>query len=305
MSRRAALIVNPAAGGGRAGRRLPRVEEALRARGVPFRTHRTASLGHAADLASDACAAGEVAVAMGGDGLVGTVAGALLGTQGVLGVLPGGRGNDFVRMLGISQDPEAACDVIASGVERAVDVAQVDGRAFVGIASAGFDSDVQDIANTTRLVRGKLVYLYSALRALAAWQPARFWVELDGERREFIGYAVAVANSRVFGGGMYLAPGAEIDDGLLDVVLTGQAGRLTFLRNLPSVFKGTHVDQATVEVLRAREVAFGADRPFTVYADGDPIAELPATVVVRPRSLSVLGPAGPGAPGSAPVGPHP
>ena len=112
------LIVNPSAGGGRAARLLPRVEEALRARGMRFRVERTHSLAHARELARAALAAGEVAAAMGGDGLIGAVAGELRGTDGVLGVLPGGRGNDFARKLGIGPDPERACDVLAGGRER-------------------------------------------------------------------------------------------------------------------------------------------------------------------------------------------
>src|SRR5207245_2287445 len=101
--------------------------------------------------------------------------------------------------------------------------------------------DANRIANEARFVKGNLVYLYAALRALAAWKPARFDVVLDGDRHEFEGYAVAVANSRAYGGGMFIAPDAELDDGLLDVVWTARVGKLRFLSNLPKVFKGTHV----------------------------------------------------------------
>src|SRR5919108_6191538 len=157
------LIVNPSAGHGRAARLLPRVEQCLRARGMSFRVERTDSLEHARELARSTLAGGEVAATMGGDGLLGAVAGELRGTDGVLGVLPGGRGNDFARKLGIGPDPERACDVLAGGRERAVDIAEADGRTFLGIASAGIDSDVQDIANGTRLPLGQLVYAYGTL----------------------------------------------------------------------------------------------------------------------------------------------
>src|ERR687889_1096552 len=125
MDRPVCLIVTPSAGGGRAARLLPAVQAALRARGMPFRVERTRSLPHARELARDALAAGEVAAAMGGDGLLGAVAGELRGTDGVLGVLPGGRGNDFARKLGIGPDAEKACDVLAGGRELAIDVADV------------------------------------------------------------------------------------------------------------------------------------------------------------------------------------
>src|SRR5205807_6033374 len=131
-----------------------------------------------------AVAAGETAVAFGGDGLVGAVAGALVGSDGVLGVLPGGRGNDFARVLGIPGSAREACGVLASGVVEALDLGQVGERTFIGIASAGFDSEANRVANETRLVRGNLVYAYGALRALASWRPARFEVRIDGGEPE-------------------------------------------------------------------------------------------------------------------------
>jgi len=285
-----AVIVNPQAGGGRASRLLPGVEAALRAQGAAFRVERTHSIEHARELARAARDAGEVVAAFGGDGLVGAVAGELCGGLGTLAVLPGGRGNDFARKLGIGGDPVAACAVIAEGRQRAVDVARVDGKAYLGIASAGLDSDVSEIALTTRLRLGRLVYAYGTVRALARWRPARWQVVIDGEARGFDGYSVAVANTGVFGGGMYLVPDAQVDDGLLDVVLMDAMPKRRYLANLPRVFKGTHVDEPGLHFLRGREVAFHADRPFRLYADGDPIAELPASIRIEPGALRVLAP---------------
>jgi YegS/Rv2252/BmrU family lipid kinase len=294
VPRRILLIVNPSAGGGLAGRAVPAVEAALHAYGLPFRTELTTGLPHAAELARSAAQAGEVAAALGGDGLVGAVAGGLVGTGGVLGVLPGGRGNDLARVLGIGQDPEAACSVLAAGVERPLDLGEVDGRLFVGIASCGFDSEANRIANETKLVRGNLVYVYGALAALARWRPARFELELDGGApRTLVGYSVAAANSKAYGGGMYAAPDAELDDGLLDVVTVADVPKRRFLAQLPKVFKGTHVHNPEVEVARAAELRLAADRPFTVYADGDPIGELPVTIRALPHAVRVIAPASP------------
>jgi YegS/Rv2252/BmrU family lipid kinase len=290
--RRVALIVNPHAGGGRAAAALPRVEARLRALGVASHTEHTRSLDHACELAAAAAAAGETAVTLSGDGLVGAVAGRLRRLDGaVLGVLPGGRGNDFARVTGIPLDPEAACDVIAHGVERPLDVgevAQEGGRTFIGIASLGFDSEANRIANKAPARLGRLVYAYGALRALATWKPAAFVVDVDGERHCFSGWSVAAANSKAYGGGMYLAPGAELDDGALDVVLTARTGKLRFLRALPRVFKGTHVSEPTVTILRGSEVRVSADRSFTVYADGDPVGALPVTIRAVPHAVRVL-----------------
>jgi YegS/Rv2252/BmrU family lipid kinase len=290
MERAVRLIVNPSAGSGRAVRLLPEVEAALRSLGIAFRVDRTESIEHARDLARASCDAGELAAAMGGDGLAGAVAGELQGTDTPMAILPGGRGNDFARKLGIGGDPVAACELIASGRERRVDLAEAGGRIYVGILSAGLDSDVQEIANGTRLRLGTAAYLYGTLRALRSWRPADWEVEIDGERHTFSGYSVAVANSGVFGGGMWLVPDARLDDGLLDIVFTGDRPKAAFLRALPKVFKGAHVHEPGFRVLRGREVAFRADRPFTAYADGDPIADLPATVRVLPGALRVIAP---------------
>jgi YegS/Rv2252/BmrU family lipid kinase len=290
MERAVRLIVNPSAGGGRAARLLPAVEAAMRSLGLAFRVDRTTSMEHARELARAGCAAGEAVAAMGGDGLIGAVAGEASGSDTVVAVLPGGRGNDFARKLGIGHDPVAACELLVEGRERRIDMADVGGRTYIGILSAGLDSDVQKIANATRLKLGTLVYLYGTLLALRAWRPAQWEVQIDGARHAFTGYSVAVANSGVFGGGMWLVPDAELDDGLLDVVLIADRPKRHFLRLLPKVFKGTHVGEPGLTMLRGREIAFRADRPFTAYADGDPIAELPATVRVRPGALRVLVP---------------
>ncbi len=140
---------------------------------------------------------------------------------------------------------------------------------------------------------GGLVYVYGALRALLAWRPARFEIELDppGERRGFTAFSVGAANSKAYGGGMRAAPDAMLDDGLLEVVVLESVGKLRFLtRILPKVFSGTHVREPCVHVFRAGEISLGADRPFTMYADGDPIGELPVRVRALRGAITMLTP---------------
>lgn len=288
---RLALIANPSAGGGRTGRALGGVQQTLARLGIEYRLERTQSLAHARELANAAMAAGETAVAFGGDGLIGAVADVVRESDGVLGVLPGGRGNDFARTLGIPLEPIGACEVLASGAVRRIDLGSANSKTFIGIASCGFDSDANRIANQTRVVRGNLVYAYGAVRALLRWQPASFEVAVDDAvPRRVRAYTVAAANSKAYGGGMLLAPGASLEDGLLDVVIVEDVPKLRFLRLLPTVFTGAHVRQPAVRVLRASTVTITADRPFTMYADGDPIAELPVTVRVLPDAVRVIAP---------------
>lgn len=264
-------------------------EQALSRHGIEYRRVFTEGLEHGRAEAVAAAASGEIPVVMSGDGLIGQVGGALVGAGVPMGVIPSGRGNDFARVVGIPDDVEEAVAVLAGGRPREIDVGEVNGKRFLCIASCGFDSDANRIANESR-IKGRIVYAYAALRALASWKPARFALTLDGERREFRGYSVAAANSRAYGGGMFIAPDAELDDGLLDVVTTAEVGKLRFLANLPQVFEGKHVNNDEVTVSRAAEVRIEADRPFAVYADGDPVADLPATVRILPRALRVIVP---------------
>jgi YegS/Rv2252/BmrU family lipid kinase len=224
------LLVNPSAGGGRATELLPQVERALSERGVEHRTVFTSGLEHGCAEAARAAEAGEIPIVMSGDGLIGQVGGVLAGAGVPMGIIPGGRGNDLARVLGIPDEIEGAAALIAAGATREIDVGEVDGKRFLGIASCGFDSDANRIANETKWIKGRLVYAYAALRALAAWKPATFTLTLDGERRVVTGYSVAAANSSAYGGGMFIAPGAELDDGLLDLVATSQMGKLRYLR---------------------------------------------------------------------------
>lgn len=283
------LIVNPSSGAGRGASLLPRAQEAMREHGIEFRTVVTTSLDHGVSEAVRAHEGGEVPVVMSGDGLVGQAGGALAGSGATMGLVPGGRGNDLARVLGIPSEVEGAVAVLAAGNVRQIDVGEANGRRFLCVASTGFDSDANRIANEARLVKGNLVYAYAALRALAAWKPATFTLTYDDSEQESIrGYSVAAANSRAFGGGMFIAPDADLRDGLFDVVTTGKVGKLRFLANLPKVFKGTHVEEDEVNVRRAATLEISADRPFRVYADGEHLTDLPATLRVLPAALGVV-----------------
>ena len=304
MPANACLIVNPSAGGGKSARLAPAVLAELQRRGLQARRVETRDIDHARVLGREAVAAGETVVSLSGDGLLGALADELRDLPGaVLAVVPGGRGNDFARVLEIPHDAIEACATVSEGVPRPIDLGLVapagagegaDGTAFVGIASAGFDSDANRIANEAPPRLGALVYAYGALRALLSWKPARFEIELhpSGERHAFSGYTVAAANSRAYGGGMMMAPGAMLDDGLLEVIAVQRVGKLRFLANLPRVFRGTHVELPSIRVFRAAEATISADRPFTMYADGDPIGELPVRVSALPGAVTILTPAG-------------
>jgi YegS/Rv2252/BmrU family lipid kinase len=285
-----ALLVNPSSAHGRALKLLPRIETALDARRIPFRVERTRGLEHGVELALRAAEGGEVPVVLSGDGLVGAVGGALAGSETPLGIVPGGRGNDLARVLGIPTEPEEAVAVLAAGETRRIDVGEANGRRFLGIASVGLDSEANRLANEARLLRGNLVYAYAGIRSLLSWKPARFTIQVGEQRTRITGFSVAAANNRAFGGGMKLAPDAELDDGQFDVVTIGELGKLAYLINLPKVFSGRHVEHEGVDVFRTPRLELSASRPFAVYADGEHLTDLPARLRVLPHALSVVVP---------------
>jgi len=286
------LIANPVAGGGRVPKLLPSVRRKLDSLGISHRTGFTANLEDAARLTDEALNRDEIPVAFSGDGVAGGVARTTSYRPGaVFGVLPGGTGNDFCGHVGISEDAVEACEVLAEGQPTAIDLGEANGVRFLGIASFGFDSLANESANAAPRWLGSGVYIWGAISALIRWKPAHFKVVADGIEKSFEGWSVLCANTSRYGGGMLIAPGASIDDSQFDLICTFKSSRWHFIRMLPKVFKGTHIGDDKLEVSSAREVKVSADRPFTIYADGDPIAELPAELRILPSAVKALLPA--------------
>jgi YegS/Rv2252/BmrU family lipid kinase len=291
---RALLVHNPTAGGGRAGGLLPAVAGRLRAVGVQVQEHATRSLQDARVAACEAAGTVEAVVAVGGDGTVGACAGGLAeagpGATAALGVIPAGGGNDAARNLGLPfGDPLAAAALLPGLRRRPADLARVGGRSYLVVAGAGFDSEVNRVANQ-RLAwaRGRARYAGALLVELVVGRPAGFRLTLDGQAHELRAWFVVVANSQSYGGGMRIAPDARLDDGLLDVVVISDIGKAEFLATFPKVFSGRHVDHRAVTVHRARRVELAADRTLAVYADGEPVGSLPAAFEVHPAAITVL-----------------
>jgi len=287
------LIVNRTAGRGRAAQALERATAVLDRTRHPFRVEFSSSGDHASELSLLGVEAGETPVAVGGDGQVARVAAPLIGSDRRMGILPCGRGNDLARGLGIPTDPESAVATLLGQSARRIDTGVAAGKPFLGIASVGFDSRANEIANRSTILPGKSVYAWSAIRALVGWKPVRFSLSVDGREQRVEAHTVAVANNRFYGGGMKMAPSAELDDGLLDLIVVGAVSRARFVADFPRVFRGRHVDGRRVTSNPVREVELKASRPLNVYADGDSIGSLPVTVRIVPDSLSILSPSTP------------
>lgn len=286
------VVVNPTAGGGRAKSSIASLKSLAENRSVRFEVLVSSSLEHARSEAAKAAKAGLVVIAMGGDGLFGAVADEVSRVGGTVGLLPSGRGNDFARVVGISKDLPTALKALVEGTVRELDMGDANGSRFVGIASVGIDAVANEIANNAP-IQGQPAYVYGGIKALIKWKPANFSVTADGSTTSYNGYSVSAANSKAYGGGMYLAPNAVLDDGLFDLVIVKRFPKRRFLAALPKIFKGSHLRIPEVEVSRARVIDVDADRPLKVYADGDEVAQTPVRLQILPKALKVILPSSP------------
>ncbi len=298
MSPQLALLVNPAARGGRTLRLLEPVARRLRAGGAEL----SVIVGDdAADALERACTAvserPDALVAFGGDGLVHLAVQAVAGTDVPLGIIPAGTGNDIASALGLHRaDPIAAARTVLRMRTRQVDAAHVRAgtaeELFAGVVCCGFDSRVNERANRLTWPPGMARYLVAMAGELRSFRPIPFRVTFDGDEvveREAM--LVAVANTHSYGAGMRVCPDASPHDGLLDVAMIGAMSKREFLRVFPGVYRGTHVTHPAVSIRRVRGVRVEVDSPdedVVAYADGERVGAVPLECAVRPGALRVI-----------------
>jgi diacylglycerol kinase (ATP) len=283
-------LVNPISGGGRAAERWAPLASRLSSAGADVRVELTRGRAHAVEAARAAAAEGRIVVAVGGDGLVRDVAEGVVTTDGTMGIVPAGRGNDLARTLGLPTAAAGLADLLLTAEPRPLDVIDLDGTIVVGNVYCGIDSVSNAIINANRRIPAKLVYRLAPVRAILTWHAPTFTVTLDGDVRTLKAHSVVVANSGAYGHGLRIVPSAVLDDGRLDVLLVGDGPRRAVVSFMRAAQRGTHVSRAEVEVVRAREVTIAADRPLPVCGDGEELATLPATMRIRAGALPLLAP---------------
>jgi diacylglycerol kinase (ATP) len=290
---RISLLLNRTAGGGRAIRQAHRATEILREAGASVSLVETRSAEHLAVEAEAAASDPPDALAVvGGDGTIHTAVNGLVRaptvTRPPMGVVPCGRGNDFARTIGIT-DLATACAALLGGARRRVDLGRTESGVFLGVAGAGFDSQVARRAQQgTAFLSGAAAYVYAILRTLAAFEPVNAQVTYQDGRYEGPMMFAAVGNSGLYGGGMRIAPLASIEDGLLDLCLVKAVSRATLLRMLPRVFSGGHLDHPQVFYVKTPWVQIDSNEPMEVFADGEFMQRVPVRIEVLPAALEVI-----------------
>jgi diacylglycerol kinase (ATP) len=291
VAREIALLTNPTSGKGRGTRTaaiaLPRLKEA----GFRVRSLVGRDPDEALELARASVADGvESIVVVGGDGMVHLAVQALVGSAASLGIIPAGTGNDLARSLGIPRaDPQLAADVVIGSRTRSIDLARCGATHFATVMAAGFDSLVSERANAMRWPRGQLRYTLATLSELRVFEPLPYTLELDGEVHRLEAMLVAVGNGPSFGGGLRIAHGASLDDGLLDVVIIKTMSKAELVRTYPRLYSGSHTRHPKYQHHQVRAVTVAAPG-IVAYADGERLGALPLTVEVQPLSLRVIVP---------------
>ncbi|MHB1420540.1 MAG: diacylglycerol/lipid kinase family protein [Bacillota bacterium] len=288
---KALLIVNPAAGRGRAKRSYLTLENILKKK-MDLDSVFTGGTGEATDIARKAVHEGyELLIVVGGDGTLHEVVNGAIGSPAVIAVIPTGTGNDFARSLGIPRNSIQAAQLVNEGKIRVIDVGLAGNEYFINVAGLGFDAQVaKEVNKGTGCLSGTPAYLYAVIKVLLQFRAQPVTLILDGKELDYRVLVVAVANARYYGGGMLIAPEASMDDGLLDVCIVEELSRLAFLKAFPSLFSGTHIKHPKVKTYRAKvvEIIGPGSRQLPVHTDGELLGTGPVTFKIIPRALRVI-----------------
>ena len=298
---KAKLIVNPSAGCGSTGRKWKRIHEYLIKSGLSFDFVHTEGRGHAMELAMEAAHEEyEMVIAAGGDGTLNEVVNGLLDSGNTkdttLGVLNTGTGCDFARFLGVSRDYRLASLHLVNPRKVRADVGvvecQKEGRAirryYISAAGMGMDGEVVETAvKGPRVIHGNLPYFFGILQSLGTYHNKDIRIHLDDNVEDIRICSVIMANGGFYAGGMHIAPDANLQDGLFEVMILGDIGKLELMQVFPSAYKGDHVTHPKVRIEKAAQVIIESSERIMVQADGEFVGEGPASFKIIPAALNI------------------
>jgi diacylglycerol kinase (ATP) len=281
------LFANPTSGRGKGATVLAIIEQYLISQNLLFISISTSSLKQSLSLLKENVQKHPEAkvIVIGGDGMVHAAINNI--EDNPIGLIPAGTGNDFARALGLMLDnPISSIKRATSAKGELVDLGKVGQEYFAAICSTGFDSIVNERANGLSWPHGKMKYNIAMLLELPKFQPKSYKIVIDGKPIETQAMLIAIANGLSYGGGMKVCPEAQLQDGLLDIMILAPVSKFEFVRIFPSVFKGHHISHPAVSIVQGRSVQITADA--VGYADGERIGNLPLNVSISPNRLKVL-----------------
>lgn len=285
------LIVNPKAGNGRSQKLLPYIEKTFQERGIPYDIYITRGPNDATQAAKRAAETHDILVAIGGDGTIHEVVNGMATSSATLGILPVGTGNDYARALGYPKEIDRACLALLEGKTKKMDLGHVLDRYFVNCVGVGFDGVVAHYANQgIKYVSGAWVYIIAILKTLITYRPVNMEILLDGKSFSLNPTLVAVGIGQSYGGGMQILPHAIVDDGLFDVCIIEETGRLKTLFTFPQVIQGRHLSLKEVEIYRCQEVCISMRSPMKLHMDGEIFTNQELHFTMIPKGIKVIQP---------------
>lgn len=271
------FVVNPISGNGKAKKSFPLIEDFLKENELIYEKIITQYKDHATQIATELSARDdiEIIVVVGGDGTLYEVINGLFISKVKIpvGYIPTGTGNDYGRHMNIPTDPIEALKRIIEKDVKEIDVGHINNHYFINVASMGFDAEVANYANTSKLKKyiGKLVYVIGVIKSLWSFTPKRLGLEIDGNHYIFDNvWLIAVANNRYYGGGMLISPNSVNDDGLFEVCIIKDLSKLQLLKLFPTIFKGNHIKYyPKVIMMKGQTVKIEANEETTIQSDGE------------------------------------
>lgn len=288
--RKIKFIINPAAGNGSSKDTITIIHDKMETSKLNYSISISSYKGHVELLSKEAVKDGYTdIIAVGGDGTVLEVFNGLFNNNVTLGIVPAGTGNDFVKMLNIDKDLEKSVDKIIVGATKVIDIGVVNNTHFLNVVGLGIDGEIVDKTEKVKnVIKGSVAYIYSTFAVLASYKCKKVKIEVDGVLHERECYLVAVGNGKYYGGGMMIAPDAEIDNESLEVVIINKISKLKFTILFRKVFSGKHIEEPAVEVFRGKKVNILTTDNLKINADGNIIGSGNCEISLLPKFQKVI-----------------
>jgi diacylglycerol kinase (ATP) len=284
------VIVNPIAGGGKTLRLLPKIRRWLSVSPHEFSFITPASSEEMRLEIRNAAAQGiEALILVGGDGTVHQALPAIAETKIPFGFLPCGRGNDFARNIGLPSKLKKSCSLLSNPSFHKIDLPRINHIPFVSVAYVGFDAEVNKLANDRKgYFGGTLGYIVCVLKALRNFRPFEVQITIDGDTWRERVMMVTVANAPFYGGGMKIAPGANMNNSVFDICIVQEISKLELLQQFPKVFKGTHIFHPRIIMKTGKKIKLISEENREVFADGEYVAKLPTEFTIGNQKIQIM-----------------
>jgi YegS/Rv2252/BmrU family lipid kinase len=284
------FIVNPVAGKGKTLELVPKIKESFDKDKIDYDIKITEKRGQGETIAREAAQQGYThIISVGGDGTAYEVINGIGSGNVVLGILPAGTGNDFVRMTELPKDYDEILKHFKASKTKRIDIGKANNRYFLNYSSVGIDSEiVKETEDIKKYISGPSAYIVGVFKTLIKYKNKEVDILIDGKKIRRNIELIAVGNGKYYGGGMKINPSADLEDGLLDICIVNKINKFKFALLFSTVFKGNHTKFEEVEVFKGKEVKILGEDSLLLYADGDMIGNTPAVIEVQKESVEII-----------------